>query len=390
MNGGYWMLAVGVAAACVVAPAHGDTALPSVAPKVRAQIAAGEAAGVVTLVADPNRVLHLEAEGLADRETNRPMQKDSICWIASMTKPITATAVLMLQDEGKLSVEDPVDKYLPELAHLKTADGTEQRITIRHLLTHTSGMGEISSDEARESRTLAEAIPRYATKPLQFVPGSKWSYCQSGINTAARIVEVVSGQSFPEFLEKRLFRPIGMKDTTFYLSEDQEKRLAKSYSRTPDGKLEEARNPILYGKSPTSRDRFPAANGGLFSTASDYALFGRMILNRGTLSGKQYLKPASVELMTSLQTGDLQTGFTPGNGWGLGWCVVRSPQGVTGMLSPGTFGHGGAFGTQAWIDPARKLVYVLMVQRSNFPNGDASDLRRDFQQAVADDLKIGK
>lgn len=203
-------------------------------------------------------------------------------------------------------------------------------------------------------------------------------------------MEVVSKKSFPEFLEQRLFHPLGMKDTTFYLSPEQLKRLAKSYARTPDGKLTEATNPILYGKSPTDRDRFPAANGGLFSTASDYGLFARMLLNQGTLNGKQYLKPATVGLMSSVQTGDLTTGFTPGNGWGLGCCVVRTPQGVTGMLSAGTFGHGGAYGTQAWIDPVRKLAYVLMVQRSNFPNGDASDLRRDFQQAVVDDLKLGK
>jgi CubicO group peptidase (beta-lactamase class C family) len=390
MNGWLGLAAVGVAVTMISAPVRGDASLPGVGAKVRAQISAGEVAGAVTLVTDPKRVLHLEAEGLADLGAKTELKKDSIFWIASMSKPITATTVLMLQDEGKLSVEDPIGKYLPELAHLKMADGVEHVVTIRQLLTHTSGMGEISVDESRDSHTLAEAVSRFATKPLQFVPGSKWSYCQSSINTAARIVEVVSGKSFPEFLEQRLLHPLGMKDTTFYLSPDQMKRLSKSYARTTDGKLEEAPNRILYGKSPTDRDRFPAANGGLFSTASDYGLFARMILNEGTLNGKQYLKPASVALMTSVQTGDLTTGFTPGNGWGLGWCVVRAPQGVSGMLSSGTFGHGGAYGTQAWIDPVRKLAYVLMVQRSNFPNADDSTVRRDFQQAVVDDLKLGK
>ena len=390
MNGWLGLMATGVLVLTISGAALSDSSLPGVGARVRAQISAGEVAGAVTLVTDPKGVLHLEAEGLADREAGTPLKTDSIFWIASMSKPITATAVLMLQDEGKLSVEDPIGKYLPELAHLKTADGVEHTVTIRQLLTHTSGMGEISSDEAKASPTLAVAIPRYATKPLQFVPGSKWKYCQSSINTAARIVEVVSGKSFPEFLEQRLFRPLGMKDTTFYLSAEQLKRLSKTYARTPDGKLVEATNPILYGKSPTDRDRFPAANGGLFSTATDYALFARMILNQGTLNGKQFLKPASVALMTSVQTGSLETGFTPGNGWGLGWCVVRTPQGVSGMLSSGTFGHGGAHGTQAWIDPVRKLAYVLMVQRSNFPNSDASDLRREFQQAVVGDLRLGK
>ena len=314
------------------------------------------------------------------------MRPDTIFWIASMTKPITATAVLMLQDEGKLSVDDPVEKYLPEFKGLKTADGKPARVTIRHLLTHTSGMGEISPDEARGIKNLAGLIPLYVAKPVQFEPGTKWAYCQSGINTAARIVEVVSGVPFDEFVERRLFGPLGMKDTTFYLTEEQLPRLATSYRRTDKGELEAAEVRILYGKTPTSRDRFPAANGGLFSTAPDYARFCQMILNGGELDGRRYLKPESVKLMTAVQTGDLKTGFTAGNGWGLGWCVVREPQGVTAMLSPGTFGHGGAYGTQAWIDPVKKRIYILMVQRANFPNSDASEVRRAFQEAAASAL----
>jgi CubicO group peptidase (beta-lactamase class C family) len=371
-------------------PVQADPSLPGVTAKMRAHVDAGEVAGVVTLVATAERTLHLEPVGLADREAGTPLETDTIFWIASMTKPVTATAVMMLQDEGKLSIEDPVGKYIPELAHLKTRDGVEHRVTLRHLLTHTSGMGEIGDEEARASPTLAEVIPHYAAKPLQFVPGSRWLYCQSSINTAARIVERVSGQSFPEFLEGRLFQPLGMTDTTFYLSPAQQARLAKSYSRTPAGELTEVANFILLGKKPTDRGRFPAANGGLFSTAPDYALFARMILNEGTLDGKQYLKPASVASMTSSQTGDLEAGFLPGSGWGLGWGVVREPQGVTGMLSPGSYGHGGAYGTQAWIDPVRKLIYLLLVQRADFPNSDASALRRDFQQAALADLKGSK
>ena len=230
---------------------------------------------------------------------------------------------------------------------------------------------------------LAGLIPLYAARPLAFRPGERWAYCQSGINTAARVVEVVSGKSFVDFLEERIFGPLGMKDKTFYLSLEQASRLAKSYSRTPAGKLEEAENFILLGKSPTSRDRFPAANGGLFSTASDYCRFLQMILQRGEISGRRYLKPESVALMTTIQTGDLKTGFTDGNGWGLGWCVVRSPQGVTAMLSPGTHGHGGAYGTQAWIDSQAKRIYLLMIQRANFPNADASEVRRVFQEKAA-------
>ena len=338
-------------------------------------------AGAVALVADKDSVRSLDAVGYADLAAKKPMRTDNLFWIASMTKPITATAVLMLQDEGKLSVDDPVSKYLPELAKLKTADGKPAKVTLRHLLTHTSGMAEATPQESRAARKLADLIPGYAERPLQFQPGSKWQYCQSGINSLGRIVEVVSGKPLPEFLRERLFDPLGMKDTTFYPTAEQMTRLAKSY-KAVDGRLEEAAIFILDDHNPTSRDRYPAANGGLFSTAGDYGRFCRMLLNRGSLDGRQYLAPQSVELMSSIQTAGLKTGFTEGNGWGLGCCVVRQPQGVTALLSPGTFGHGGAYGTQAWIDPAKQAVYVLMVQRSNFPNADASDVRKAFQAAA--------
>ena len=339
-------------------------------------------AGAVTLVADKEKVLSLDTVGYADVAAKKPMRSDNVFWIASMTKPVTTTAVLMLQDAGKLSVDDPVTKYLPELARLKTPGGKPARLTLRHLLTHTSGMGEATQQESRAAAKLADLIPHFADKRMQFEPGTKWQYCQSGINSLGRIVEVVSGQSLPEFLQDRLFGPLGMKDTTFYPTQEQIARLAKSY-KAVDGKLEEATIFILDGHDTTSRHRYPAANGGLFSTATDYGRFCQMLLNQGTLGGRQYLKPESVKLMSTIQTGDLKTGFTEGNGWGLGCCVVRTPQGVTAVLSPGTFGHGGAYGTQAWIDPVKQVVYVLMVQRSNFPNSDASDVRRAFQAAAA-------
>jgi CubicO group peptidase (beta-lactamase class C family) len=288
----------------------------------------------------------------------------------------------MLQEEGKLSVDDPVAKYVPELAKLKTTDGKPAKLTLRHLLTHTSGMSEATQQESRAAKKLADLIPCFASKPLQFEPGSRWQYCQSGINTLGRIVEVASGQEFPDFLQKRLFDPLGMKDTTFYPTTEQIARLAKTY-KAVGGKLEEAPIYLLDSHDPTSHNRYPAANGGLFSTAPDYGRFCRMLLNEGSLDGRQYLKPESVKLMSTIQTGDLKTGFTEGNGWGLGCCVVRKPQGITAVLSPGSFGHGGAYGTQAWIDPAKDVVYVLMVQRSNFPNSDASEVRRAFQEAAA-------
>jgi CubicO group peptidase (beta-lactamase class C family)/poly(3-hydroxybutyrate) depolymerase len=359
-------------------------AVPAILEQMRKSIAAKEIAGAVTLVATPDKVVHLSATGNAVLDPGAAMQTDSIFWIASMSKPILGTLLLMLQDEGRLSVDDPVEKYLPEFKGLKTTDDKPAPITIRHLLTHTSGLGEITGAQARDSKTLASVIPLYVAKPVGFTPGSKWVYCQSGINTGGRIAEVVTGEPLEKLLEKRLFGPLGMKDTTFYLTEKQLPRLAKSYRRTDKGELEATEIGFLNGKSATDRDRFPAPSGGLFSTASDYARFCQMILRGGELDGKRYLKPETVKLMTTIQTGDLKTGFTPGNGWGLGWCVIREPQGITEMLSPGTFGHGGAYGTQAWIDPKSKVVYILMVQRANFPNSDASEVRKGFQKAASE------
>ena len=371
-----------VALFLVTGQAGGADSFAAVSKAMQECVSKEEVPGVVTLVATRDKVLQLQAAGLADIATKAPMRTDTIFWIASMTKPITATAVLMLQEEGKLSVDDPVAKYLPELGNLKTTDGKPAQVTLRHLLTHTSGMREATLEQYITARSLADVIPFYVGKSLKFEPGSKWQYCQSGINSLGRIIEIVSGRSFPAFLQGRLFDPMGMKDTTFYLSSQQLPRLARTYSHT-NATFQEVPISFLHGHQPTDHDRYPAPNGGLFSSAPDYAKFCQMILNQGALDGKRYMKPESVNLMTSIQTGDLKAGFTDGNGWGLGWCVVRQPQGITGMLSAGTFGHGGAYGTQAWIDPVKQIIYVLMVQRSDFPNSDASEVRRAFQIAAA-------
>ena len=345
----------------------------------------GEIAGVVASVASRDAVLDTTVVGQQDIETKRPMDERAIFWIASMTKPITGVAVMMMAEQGKLDLDDPVAKHLPEFKQLKNAAGEEVRVTIKQLMTHSAGLSELSPEEAAPLHTLGELTALVVKKPVQFPAGSKWKYSQTGINTAARIVEVVSGQNFSDFLKERIFTPLKMVDTTFYLTNEQDKRLSTAYRRTEDGKLEAAKISVLHGKSPTTTDRVPLANGGLFSTAADYTRFCQMLLNGGTLDGETILKKESVKQFSSVHSGDLETGFTPGNAWGIGCCIVRKPQGVTEELSPGSYGHGGAYGTQAWIDPTRNRIYVLMVQRANFPNADASAVRAAFQKAAQGD-----
>jgi CubicO group peptidase (beta-lactamase class C family) len=355
--------------------------LDSIPARMHDVIVSNQVPGAVTVVATRDSVLRMNAQGWADPEHKAFMRVDSIFWIASMSKPITAIAVLMLVEAGKLSLDDPLAKYVPELAGLKTPDGKTPRITLRHLLTHTSGMGEATDEEAKGARTLSDLIPAFAAKPLAFVPGSKWQYCQSGILTLGRIVEIVSGVPFDVFLRKRIFDPLDMKDTTFYLSADQMRRWVIPARREGE-QLIPAEIGLLYGHPPTWRDHYPASNAGLFSTAPDYTRLAQMLLNGGVLDGRRYLTAESVRLMSTIQTGDLVTGFTPGNAWGLGVCIVREPQGVTEMLSPGSFGHGGVYGTQFWIDIKRRVALIMMIQRSNFKNADDSPVRVAFQKAA--------
>jgi CubicO group peptidase (beta-lactamase class C family) len=364
--------------------------LPGVGAALQEQVDRHEIAGAVTMVVSKDRVLHLETTGLADVAAHKPMQADTVFWIASMTKPITATAVLMLQDEGKLDVHDPVAKYLPEFANLKTPSGQPANLTLIQILTHTSGLGEAGGPAAREAKTLADLVPLWLAAPMQFEPGSRWSYCQSGINAAGRVVEVVSGMSFDAFLKKRLFQPLGMKSTTFYPGASERARQVTAYAKNATtGSLEAVPPRPEFGP----RDRPPQGNGGLYSTAEDYGRFCQMLLGGGRFQGVRYLSEASMKQLSTPQTPEtLPTGFFQNDtygrrglnyGWALGTCVLKAPHdGVPAMLSPGTFGHGGAWGTQAWVDPVRGVAYVLMVQRSNFPNSDASEVRRVFQQAA--------
>ncbi len=367
--------------------------LPGIAAAIQPSIDTHEIAGAVTLVISRDQIVHFETHGFADLATQRPMTADTMFNIMSMTKPMTATAVLMLQDEGKLNLADPVANYLPEFASLKTPSGQPANLTLLQILTHVSGLGEAPNDPARAARTLADLVPLWVAAPMNYEPGAKWRYCQSGINAAARVVEVVSGQTFDEFLRTRLFAPLGLKHTTHYPSAEQLPLIATPYSKNKTtGQLE------VFSASPPARGtRPPTGNAGLYSSARDYARFCRMLLNGGALDGKRYLSPAAMKLLSTSQTpADMPTGFFQNDtygqrganyGWGIATCVLKTPHaGLAAMLSPGAYGHGGAWGTQAWIDPVRGVAYVLMVQRTNFPNSDASDVRRAFQQAAADAL----
>ena len=304
------------------------------------------------------------------------MRTDDLFWIASMTKPMTAVCVMMLAEQGKLSVDDPVEKFIPEFRELRLGGARPPRpVTIRDLLTHTAGLGDATIPP---KASLAERVAAYAHAPMRFAPGSRWDYCNGGFNTLGRVIEVVSGKSYDSFLRQRLLSPLGMGDTTFWPSP---RRVAKSY-RPGGGGLDET---SVYARPGDISDRSrPAlAAGGLFSTASDVARFYQMILNGGSLGSRKILSAQSVKLMTSVQTGGIRTGFVEGMSWGLGFQIVRSPQGATAALSPGSFGHGGSFATQSWADPRRDAVYVLMIQRAGYANPDGAEPRKVFQDTAA-------
>lgn len=383
---------VAAAAFCLAGSAFtAEPTLPGIGAAMQKMVGKNEISGAVTMVVTKDKVLHLESTGLADIATNKPMTPDTVFWIASMTKPITGTAVLMLQDEGKLKVSDPVAKYLPEFAELKTPSGQPANLTIAQLMTHTSGLGEADPAGAMKARTLAELVPLWLAAPMQYEPGEKWKYTQSGINATARIVEVVSGHTYDQFLRERLFVPLGMKDTTFYLTDAQRARLVTAYAfNKGTNELEPVPPRAEYDGT---HNRPPQGNGGLYSTAPDYVRFCQMLLGGGAYDGRRYLSAEAMQFLSTPQTGDLPTGFFQNDmfgqhgkdyGWGIGTSILRTPhEGVAAMLSPGSYGHGGAWGTQAWVDPVKGVAYVLMVQRSNFPNSDASVVRQAFQEAAA-------
>ena len=363
---------------------------PPVAARLQPFIDRHQIAGAVTLIGTKNRVLSVETVGSADLGAGRPMTPDALFWIASMSKSVTGTALMMLVDEGKVNVDDPVEKYLPEFkGQMLLAEHDQDHavlrrpghpLTIRTLLTHTGGLIAHTPLEQHIDRLpLRENVLIYPLIPLLFEPGARYSYSNAGINTVGRIVEVVSGLPFEEFLQQRLFTPLGMKDTTFWPDAGQLKRVAKSYG--PDARgtgLEEVRiDQLSYPLSDRGRGACPA--GGLFSTAHDMYLLGRMIINGGSYGGRRYLSAASVAQMTSNQIGALFP--NPDYGYGFGWIVHRIDR-ATDPTAPGTFGAGGAYNTQMGIDPAHNLVSVMMVQQSGFSENDRTELRHAFTAAA--------
>ncbi len=378
----------------VARPAPAQAAEPRVAEVLQPFVERGKLAGAVVLVASPERTLDLEAVGYSDVAAKTPMKPDDLFWIASMSKPMTASALMMLVDEGKVRLDDSVEKILPEFrGQMVVAEKGDGRlvlkkpahpITVRNVLSHTSGLVGRSPLEGKlDSLPLKIGAITYGLSPLQFEPDSKYEYCNPGINTAGRIIEVVSGMPYEDFMQTRLFDPLGMKDTTFWPTESQEKRVAKSYkpSATRDGFVEIPVDQLTYPLTDrTKRHPYPA--GGLYSTAADVAAFGRMILGGGALDGKRLLSESAVRQMTSTQTGDLTNKGKGEQGYGLGFMTSRKSPGAGGPAVPGRCGHGGAYSTNLEIDPQRKLVLVYMVQRAGYTGEESGPIYKAFETAA--------
>jgi CubicO group peptidase (beta-lactamase class C family) len=276
----------------------------------------GEVSGVVALVSDSEKTLHLSAVGLADIDSKAQMKSDAIFRIASMTKPVTATALMQLVAKGKLKLDDPVSKYIPRFASLKLKDGPSPReVTIKDVLTHTAGVA--GSPGNADAASLAELCEGIAKQPLAFAPGTKWSY-SSGLTIGGRLIEITSGEEYAAYLKSHIFDPLEMKDTAFTLTADQAKRVATTYKNgATQGRLEKSATP-----EPTSA-RVPGPSGGLYATAEDMARFYRAILQDFKASKGNLLPGAAAHTMLTRQSGDVETGFAPGNAWGIGWCLVQ-------------------------------------------------------------------
>jgi CubicO group peptidase (beta-lactamase class C family) len=379
--------------------------LKRVADLVQRHIGAGSFSGAVTLVARNGRIAYHEAAGLMDLEAKKPMTKDAMFRIMSMTKPVIGVATLMMMEEGKVRLQDPISKFIPEWKDMTVAVAlsvppgaaapaaagrgagaaanpryytlpAEREVTIRDLLTHTSGLvsGTNSSFAARAvaatpKETLADFIPRLGKVPLEFQPGTRWVYsAAAAFDTLSRVVEITSGMTIDRFVKQRIFDPLGMKDTT-YIVPNGDPRLVNLYSRTADG-LKPVQNPAFMNGV------YFSGGGGLVSTATDYAQFALMLVNGGELNGVRLLSPRLVELMGSVFAPDTLPGRPRGESYGLSVRVVNDPVARNSFLSAGSFGWSGAFGTHFWVDRKEKLIAIAMTQTSN------QEFLRDFENMV--------
>jgi CubicO group peptidase (beta-lactamase class C family) len=381
--------------------------LKRIGEAVQRHITAGNVAGAVTLVARRGKIAHFEAQGVMDVDTKKPMAKDNLFRLASMSKPITGVAIMMLVEEGKVRLNDPVSRFIPEFAAMKVAiprpgaqapagQGQQGRqggpapydvvsanraITVADLLKHGSGLvsGGLGAADAQRlaprtpTDTLATYIPKLAAVPLDFQPGTLWRYSgQAGFDVLSRIVEVASGQTFDKFLQDRLLEPLGMVDTGFYAPPAKAARVVTMSETTPNGLRTVAR---------TDSTVYFSGAGGMMSTAEDYLQFAQMMLNGGELNGRRYLGPQTMALMTSNHTGDMvngQFGRPPrGMGFGLSMQVVMDPIAADLRVSKGAYGWAGGTGVSFWVEPAEQMVSIYFVQ-----GGSGGQLRGDVENAI--------
>jgi CubicO group peptidase (beta-lactamase class C family) len=328
--------------------------LSQIGTRMKALVNDGTIVGAVTLVARQGKVFSLEAVGFQDRESRRPMRTNSIFDVRSVTKVVTAIGVMILVEEGKLSLNDPVAKYLPDFK-------TTHSITIHHLLTHTSGLpfsrpAEIEDITIKRDRTLADVVALLAKQEPEYAPGTQFRYSSSGFAILGRIIEVVAGKSYEQFIKERVFDPLGMRDSFFFIPAEKRERMASVYRRQ-EGKLEKWNELEEYTKGA----KYSAPEFGMYSTAEDLGSLCQMMLNEGTFRGRRILSRLSVVAMTSNHTLNIRSAITqrPVH-QGLGWGLSGDPLNDFPLTTPGSYGHNGAFGSIIWIDPQEGLIRIFL------------------------------
>lgn len=327
----------------------------------------GAMAGAVTLIARRGQIVSLEAIGYQNLESKKPMRADTIFDIRSVTKPVTAIGIMILMEEGKLTLNEPIGKYLPEFSDTGKTQDSRSRITILHLLTHTAGMPlnrprEIEDITIKRDRTLADVVAILSKQEPEFEPGTQFRYYSGGFAILGRIIEVVSGKPFEQFVKERVFEPLGMKDSFFFIPAEKRNRVASAY-RLQDGKLNRWEEIEAYARNA----KYPGPEFGMYSTAPDLASLCQMMLNGGSFRSKRILSRMSVETMTQHHTLNIKSAITQRPAYqGLGWGLSGDPMDAFPLTSTGSFGHNGAFGAIVWIDPKEGLIRIFLEHRFGF------------------------